>query len=84
MFTRISPPLQATLIPTGGEPDRLPPFWELEVLIASGFDQTTALDILAIRRAQAETGRVPVALFRPSDPWRLTRVELDEISDNVA
>ncbi|MGO4264108.1 hypothetical protein, partial [Lysobacter sp. TAB13] len=71
-------------IPTGSEPDRLPPFWELEDLIASGFDRSTALDILALRRAQAETCRLPVALFRPSDPWRHPRVERDEISDHVA
>ncbi|KFC70896.1 hypothetical protein FG93_02653 [Bosea sp. LC85] len=84
MFTRIGPPLQATLMPTGSEPDRLPPFWELEDLIASGLDQSTALNILALRRAQAEPGRAPAALYRPGDPWRFNRVELDEVSDSVA
>ncbi len=33
---------------------RTPPFWELEELIAQGHDTRTALEIIAIRRNQAE------------------------------
>ncbi|POR50301.1 hypothetical protein [Bosea psychrotolerans] len=31
-----------------------PPFWELEELIAQGHDTGTALEIIAVRRSEAE------------------------------
>ncbi|WNJ90462.1 hypothetical protein [Bosea sp. 685] len=31
-----------------------PPFWELEELIAQGHDTRTALEIIAVRRGEAE------------------------------
>ncbi|AOO80050.1 hypothetical protein [Bosea vaviloviae] len=34
---------------------RMPPFWELEELIAQGHDTRTALEIIAIRRSEAES-----------------------------
>lgn len=33
---------------------RMPPFWELEELIAQGHDTRTALEIMAARRSEAE------------------------------
>jgi hypothetical protein len=33
---------------------RTPPFWELEELIAQGHDTRTALEIIAVRRSEAE------------------------------
>ncbi|CAN7733955.1 hypothetical protein LJR009_002553 [Bosea sp. LjRoot9] len=33
---------------------RMPPFWELEELIAQGHDTKTALEIIAVRRSEAE------------------------------
>ena len=32
----------------------MPPFWELEDLIAQGHDTSAALEIMAVRRSQAE------------------------------
>jgi hypothetical protein len=44
-------------IPTNGEPSpaqatALPPFWELEDLIASGLDHDAALAVMAARRVE--------------------------------
>ena len=36
--------------PMAGAVDRLPPFWELENLIAAGLDQDDALSVMAARR----------------------------------
>ncbi|SFJ19767.1 hypothetical protein SAMN05216304_105231 [Bosea sp. OK403] len=33
---------------------RMPPFWELEELITQGHDTRTALEIIAMRRCEAE------------------------------
>lgn len=42
-----------TFLSPGGEPEALlPPFWELEDLIASGLDREAALLVMAARRAR--------------------------------
>ncbi|RDJ26847.1 hypothetical protein DWF00_01320 [Bosea caraganae] len=61
--------------------DELPPFWELEDLIASGLDGDAALAVLALRRERRERSRtrsLPPDLSEPALP-----ASVDDLSDIV-
>lgn len=80
MFTLIRSPLQARLFPPIERPDQLPPFWELEDLIASGLDRSAALDILARRRERGEFCRLAPSRPGSAEPSPCDPVERSEIS----
>jgi hypothetical protein len=80
MFTLIRAPLQARLFPPIERPDQLPPFWELEDLIAAGLDRSAALDILALRRERAECCRLVPSRPGSAEPSSCDPVEQSEIS----
>jgi hypothetical protein len=80
MFTLIRCPLQARLFPPIERSDRLPPFWELEDLIAAGLDRSAALDVLALRRARAEHCRLTPSRPVADESASCDPVERSEIS----
>lgn len=83
MFTRIPPALQAALLPSAVSPNEFPPFWDLEDLIASGLDRASALDVLAMRRAEAEAGRSPALQRRTAEPSAYLPISLTDLSDSI-
>lgn len=80
MFTLIRSPLQARLFPPIERPDQLPPFWELEDLIAAGLDRSAALEILAQRRERAECCRLAPSRPGAAEPEPCDPIERSEIS----
>lgn len=65
MSSRISHSSHAKPLPFYRCAQELPPFWELEDLIASGFDRDTALAILAVRRERGDRSSLST---RPRPP----------------
>ena len=83
MFTLIRSPLQARLFPPIERPDQLPPFWELEALIAAGLDRSAALSVLALRRERGECCRLAPSRPGSAETSPCDPIERSEISGIV-